>query len=116
MYIADTRQCTGQCEHASRISLHSSSSTPLNSGSIANWLCKVISSLVLGAIPRAHDVRKLSYPLTWARGKPIEEIVKEGFWSSANVTRKRALHARMCHSTVCNTTVSTKKTRRTLVK
>ena len=32
------------------------------------------------------------------------------------LTRKRALHARMSHSTVCNTTVSTKKTRRTLMK
>ena len=31
-------------------------------------------------------------------------------------TRKRALHARMSHSTVCNTTVSTKKTRRSLMK
>ena len=31
-------------------------------------------------------------------------------------TRKRALHARMSHSTVCNTTVSTKKTRHTLMK
>ena len=33
-----------------------------------------------------------------------------------SLTRKRALHARMSHSTVCNTTVSTKKTRLTLVK
>ena len=31
-------------------------------------------------------------------------------------TRKRALHARMSHSTVCNTTVSTKKTSRTQAK
>ena len=31
-------------------------------------------------------------------------------------TRKRALHARMFHSTVCNTTISNKKTRRTQVK
>ena len=31
-------------------------------------------------------------------------------------TRKLTLHARMSHSTVCNTTVSIKKTRRTLVK
>ena len=31
-------------------------------------------------------------------------------------TRKLALHARMSHSTVCNTTISTKKTLRTLMK
>ena len=31
-------------------------------------------------------------------------------------TRKRALLGRMLHSTVCNTTVSTKKIRPTLVK
>ena len=30
------------------------------------------------------------------------------------LTRKQGLHARMSHSTVCNTTVSTKKTRRPL--
>ena len=35
---------------------------------------------------------------------------------SLQKTRKRALHARMSHGTVCNTTVSTKKARRTLVK
>ena len=32
------------------------------------------------------------------------------------LTRKRALHARMSHSTACNKTVSTKNTRRKLVK
>ena len=32
------------------------------------------------------------------------------------LTRKHALHARMSHSTVCNTTVSTKKILRKLVK
>ena len=32
------------------------------------------------------------------------------------LTRKRALRARMSHSKVCDTTVSTKKTRPTLVK
>ena len=31
-------------------------------------------------------------------------------------TRQRALHARMSHSTVCNKTVSTKKTLRALVE
>ena len=38
------------------------------------------------------------------------------FQCGQQVTRKRALHARMSHSTACNTTVSTKKTLRTLVK
>ena len=76
---------TRQCEHASRVSLHLCSSTPLSSGAIAYWLCKAIFSLVPGTIPRAHDVRKLSYSLAWTRGVPIEEIVKRGFWSSANV-------------------------------
>ena len=78
-------ECTMQYEHASGVFLHPFSSTSLNSGSILYWLCKAISSLVPGAIPRAHDVRKLSYSLAWARGVPIEKIVKRGFWSSGNV-------------------------------
>ena len=36
--------------------------------------------------------------------------------STNSWTRKRALHARMSHSTVYNTTVSNKKTNRTLMK
>ena len=36
--------------------------------------------------------------------------------SEAMLTRKWTLHVRVSYSTVCNTTVSTKKTRRTLMK
>ena len=46
-------------------------------------------------------------PLVVLQVKYFENIYK---------TEKRALHAQMSHSTVCNTTVSTKKIRHTLVK
>ena len=58
-------------------------------------------------------IQELSFP---NRG---HLLVSEAPTSLSNIkiaTRKRALHARMSHSTVCNTTISTKKTLRTPVK
>ena len=72
-------------EHASRVFLHPSSFTPLNAGSISYWLYRAITTFVPGSIPRAHDVRKISFSLAWARGVPMGEIIKRGFWASANV-------------------------------
>ena len=57
----------------------------LNAASLALWLCKVVVALVPGAVPRAHDLRKYSYSLAWARGIPMAEIIRKGFWSFSNV-------------------------------
>ena len=48
---------------------------------------------------------------------PIEDIVntKISYMNIKDKTRKRTFHGRMSHSTVSTTTVSTKKTRPTLV-
>ena len=42
--------------------------------------------------------------------------IRVSWFFNIKLTRKRALHAQMSHNTVCKSTVSTKKTRRTLVK
>ena len=83
--LKDYLEDTAHHNDASRVFLHPVSFAPLNAGSISFWLCRAITELVPGSIPRAHDVRKLSYSLAWVRGVPIEEIVKRGFWSSVNV-------------------------------
>ena len=43
-------------------------------------------------------------------------ISQSMYFGKYTITKKRALHAPMSHSTVCNTTVSTNKIRLTLVK
>ena len=49
-------------------------------------------------------------------GRRCAMLGKEVRLKALTNTKKRALHARTSHSTVCNTTVSTKKPRRTLMK
>ena len=71
-------------KHAMRVFLHPGSFTPANDGSISYWLCRAITTLVPGSIPRAHDVRKISFSLAWARGVQMGDY-KEGIWASANV-------------------------------
>ena len=66
-------------QHAARVFLNPETGAALNSASVALWLCRAIKALVPGALPRAHDVQKFSFPLAWARGVPVEEIVKKGF-------------------------------------
>ena len=52
-----------------------------------------------------------NYPDRWSDIQPISGRKTRYF-----ITRKRALHTQMSHSTVCNTTISTKKIRHTLMK
>ena len=53
------------------------------------------------------------FKIHWNYSRKLKTVFKFKLLIS---TRIRALHARMSHSTICNTTVSTKKTRRTLAK
>ena len=61
--------------------------------------------------PKNEDNRRVS-----ARQQSITSESTAVNMTQQIETRKRALHARMSHITVCNTTVSTNKTRRTLMK
>ena len=76
---------------SSRLFLNPDSGSALNSGTLSYWLCKSINYLLPNAICRAHDTRKLAHSLAWARGVPISDIIKKGFWSSVNVFIKRSL-------------------------
>ena len=79
-------------QHHPHLFLNPSSSAPLNASTFRFWLCKAINWLLPGSMPRAHDVRKNSYSIAWARGVPVEEIMKRGFWSSSSVFLRRYLN------------------------
>ena len=74
-----------------KLFLNPDTGSALNAGTLSFWLCKAINFLLPDAICKAHDVRKLSHSLAWARGIPIEEIVKKGFWTSQNTFIRRYL-------------------------
>ena len=67
------------------------SHSPLNAASLRFWLCKAINWLLPDCIPRAHDVRKNAFSMAWVRGVPMEEIMRQGFWSSPSVFLRRYL-------------------------
>ena len=88
------------------------------------WICKDIRLFALGG--NASNLSFSSRKILWGGIQPKQEGLRSKNHSGRlflladrttyALTRKRALHARMSHSTVCNTTVSTKKTLRTRVK
>ena len=65
--------------------VHPKSSTPLSGGRLSYWLATAIKVLDPTGSGRAHDVRKVSHSLAFARGVPPEEILHNGFWVSPNV-------------------------------
>lgn len=72
-------------DHKGRVFLNPSSSSPLKPNNISFWLCKAIKALVPNALARAHDLRKFAHSLAWTRGVPMDEILRNAFWSSSNV-------------------------------
>ena len=71
---------------------HPSTGSPLNAGGVAFWLVKAITWLVPGSFPHAHDIRKLSLSLAYARGLPIKDIISAGSWQSATTFVNRYLN------------------------
>ena len=63
-----------------RVFINSETGLQLNAASLQSC-CRFSSS----AVPRAHDLRKYSYSLAWARGIPMAETIRKGFWSFSNV-------------------------------
>ena len=86
LYLKNTEDSTSP-----KLFINPESGRVLNAGTISYWLCKSINYLLPNAICHAHDTRKASFSLAWARGVPSEEIVKKGFWSNSNVFIKRYL-------------------------
>ena len=80
--VAALRMYLERSPQGSTLFAHPETGTALNAGGVAFWLVKAITWLIPGSFPRAHDVRKLSLSLAYARGLPIKEIVEAGSWQS----------------------------------
>ena len=80
--VASLRAYMDKTPSSATLFTHPETGSALNAGGIAFWVVKAISWLVPGSFPRAHDVRKLSLSLAYARGLPIKEVVEAGSWQS----------------------------------
>ena len=75
----------GNQSEEARVFVNPDTGRSLNASGLAMWLCRAIITLVPGARPRAHDMRKYAFSLAWARGIPMPDIISKGFWTSSNV-------------------------------
>lgn len=66
------------------IFINPTSKKPMNRGAISLCLVKTINSAIPGAFAKAHDLRKISASLAWARGVSPHEITQHLFWSSSS--------------------------------
>jgi len=64
---------------------------PMNRGAISSQLVRTINNALPHVFARAHDVRKVSASLAWARGITPTDISKSMFWTSSNVFIKKYL-------------------------
>ena len=64
----------------------------LNSARVSLALCRIIKKADPSAIPKGHDLRKVSTSLAWARGLAVQDIVQSAFWSKPNVFIEHYLH------------------------
>ena len=80
--IASLKAYLARTSPSASLFCHPHTGAALNAGGVAFWLVKAINWLIPDACPRAHDVRKLSLSLAYARGLPIKEIVEAGSWQS----------------------------------
>ena len=71
--------------------LDSKSHSPLNSGRISSCLVCTINLAIPRSFAKAHDVRKISASLAWARGVPPQDIIRNMFWKSFTVFVKKYL-------------------------
>ena len=71
--------------------LDSKSHCPLNSGRISSCLVRTINLAIPRSFAKAHDVRKISASLAWARGVPPQDIIRNMFWKSSTVFVKKYL-------------------------
>jgi len=77
-------EMTKHAEHKDNLFVHPKTLVPLKSGRLNYWLTKAITKFDPNHKGRAHDLRKFSFSISWARGIPLQEIVKKGFWTTPN--------------------------------
>ena len=86
--------------------INPNSKKAMNRGSISLHLVKTINAAIPGAFAKAHDVRKISASLAWARGVSPHEITQFMFWTSSNTFIKKYLvplkEARQTHCIAAN--------------
>ena len=78
-------------EGVSALFLHPSTSRPVQRPSLSFRIASLIQEAIPGALPKFHDIRKKAASLAWVRGVPPGEVVRAGFWSSANTFISRYL-------------------------
>ena len=71
--------------------LDSKSHPPLDSVRISSCLVRTINLAIPRSFAKAHDVRKISASLAWARGVPPQDIIRNMFWKSSTVFVKKYL-------------------------
>ena len=83
---------TESLPHGDFLFVNPSSGKPLAAGRLSYWLVKAIKlGDPLAQKPSAHDVRKLSHSLAFARGLDPQEILKNGFWHNPSVFVRKYL-------------------------
>ena len=63
----------------------------MNRGAISHFLVRTINLTSPNTFAEGHDVRKVSASLSWSRGVPPEELIRNMFWSFSNVFVKKYL-------------------------
>jgi hypothetical protein len=87
-YLSATKHHNSQ-----RIFLSPKTGLPLTAATVAYHLVKTIKVADPAALAvHAHDVRKVSTSLAWARGLNLDELIRSAYWSSANVFIQHYLH------------------------
>ena len=76
---------TENLSHNNYLFVHPSSNKPLKSGRLSYWLVQALKLATPNFKGTAHEVRGQAYSAAWARGVPMERILKEGFWLTPNV-------------------------------
>jgi len=67
------------------IFINPKSKKAMNRGAISLLLVNTINTANPGIFAKAHDIRKVSASLAWARGVPPREIVQTMFWKRSTV-------------------------------
>ena len=76
---------TEKLPHNNSLFIHPSSNKPLKSGRLSYWLVQALKLATPNFKGTAHEIRGQAYSAAWARGVPMERILKEGFWFTPNV-------------------------------
>lgn len=84
---------TNEMSHNNSLFIHPTSKQPLKAGRISYWLVHILKLATPEFKGKAHELRGQAFSAAWARGVPLKQIIKEGFWVSPNVFINNYLHS-----------------------